>query len=221
MDQLLNILIIVVIIAICYILYNKSQTTDQNNTIVPKHKTRHKKKHSKKHNKKRSKHNKKEKADLVFLEVGTNGKKLGKIIIKLESKIVPLTCENFRTLCSNNIYKGSIFHRIIKNFMIQGGDFTNGDGTGGKSIFGKTFKDENFKLKHNKPYLLSMANRGKDTNGSQFFITTGPAKHLDNKHVVFGVVVSGHEIVDQLNVVEVDNDDKPVYDIVVLKSGKI
>lgn len=221
MDQLLNILIIIVVIAICYILYNKSQT--DNNKLLAHFPTEHhsKKKHvhKKKHTKKHQKKHKKEKDDLVFLEIGTNGKKLGKIIIKLYSKIVPLTCKNFRTLCSNNVYKGSTFHRIIKNFMIQGGDFTNGDGTGGKSIFGKTFNDENFKLKHDKPYLLSMANKGKNTNSSQFFILTGPAKHLDGMHVVFAKVVSGHEIIDSLNNVKVDNDDKPIYDIVVVSSG--
>lgn len=233
MDQLLNILIIIVIIAICYILYNKSQTDQNNNVPInspikhdhkKKHsKKHHKHKHSKKHGKKLHSKHKKEKDDLVFLEMGINGKKLGKIIIKLYSKIVPLTCENFRTLCSNNVYKGSTFHRIIKNFMLQGGDFTNGDGTGGKSIFGSTFKDENFKLKHDKPYLLSMANKGKNTNGSQFFILTGPAEHLDNKHVVFAKVVSGHEIVDTLNNVEVDSNDnhKPIYDVVVISSGVI
>lgn len=219
MNYLLNYIIVLVIIVICFLLYDKFNLTNNEIKIQKPHKIKNKK--IKKH-KTKNKKNKKQKKnqDFVFLEIGTNGKKLGKIIIELFSEIVPLTCENFRTLCINGLYKKSCFHRIIRDFMLQGGDFTNGDGTGGKSIFGKTFKDENFKIKHDKPYLLSMANRGKDTNGSQFFITTAPANHLDNKHVVFGRVVSGNNIVDILNTVETDGNDKPIYDVFITNCGK-
>jgi peptidylprolyl isomerase len=132
--------------------------------------------------------------DLVFFDIGTNNKYYGKIIIKLFSDVVPKTCNNFRELCKTKKYYNSPFHRIIKDFMIQGGDFTNGNGTGGASIYGSKFPDENFKLKHSKPYLLSMANSGPNTNGSQFFITTNPAPHLDGRHVVFGEIYEGFEV---------------------------
>jgi cyclophilin family peptidyl-prolyl cis-trans isomerase len=225
MDQILNIMIVIILIVICCLLYEKFKNSNQAEQKIiynkPKHKkSKHNSKHNSKHKFKHKLKQRKSKDDLVYLEIGTGGKKLGKIIIKLFSKIVPLTCENFRTLCINQSYKGTIFHRIIKNFMIQGGDFTNGDGTGGKSIFGKTFKDENFKLKHDKPYLLSMANKGKNTNGSQFFITTASAEHLDNKHVVFGKVINGFEVVDKLNSIKVDNE-KPINDIVIINCGVV
>merc|ERR1719223_1479435 len=119
--------------------------------------------------------------------------------MKLFYESTPKTAENFRALCTGEkgagisgkklTYKGSSFHRVIEEFMLQGGDFTAGDGTGGESIYGETFKDENFKIKHTKPGLLSMANAGKHTNGSQFFITTVATPHLDGKHVVFGKVI--------------------------------
>ena len=160
--------------------------------------------------------------NILFLTIGINGKPIGKIIVKLFDDIVPITCKNFRMLCmnSNNIsYKGSPFHRIIKDFMIQGGDFTNEDGTGGISIYGENFKDENFNLKHDRPYLLSMANAGPNTNGSQFFITTNETPHLDGKHVVFGEVMEGFKLIDYLNNVNTDENDRPIEDIRILDCG--
>ena len=157
--------------------------------------------------------------DLIFMDIGTDNKYYGKIIIKLFSNIVPKTCDNFRTLCKTKKYYNSPFHRIIKDFMIQGGDYTQGNGRGGASIYGTKFPDENFKLNHDKPYLLSMANSGPNTNGSQFFITTSDTHHLDGKHVVFGEIENGFDVIDDLNLLKTDSNDRPYENVKILNCG--
>ncbi|KAF1981435.1 hypothetical protein K402DRAFT_364726 [Aulographum hederae CBS 113979] len=157
------------------------------------------------------------------------GEPLGRVKMELFADVVPRTAENFRQFCTGETknplgipqgYKGCKFHRVIPGFMIQGGDFLKGNGTGSLSIYGSAFADENFQLSHDEPFLLSMANSGPNSNGCQFFITVAPTAHLNNKHVVFGKVVDGFQVVKMIENTRVANE-KPIQDVVISECGEM
>ena len=163
----------------------------------------------------------------VYFDVQIGEQEPFRLIFELFWDTAPRTCENFRQLAvgensTGGSYIGSKFHRIIEDFMVQGGDYENGDGTGGKSIYGDRFEDEDLTIrKHDQPMMLSMANKGPNTNGSQFFITSVPTPHLDGKHCVFGRLVKGADHFVQLEAVEVDDDDRPLKDCIIVNAGEL
>ncbi|XP_059443793.1 peptidyl-prolyl cis-trans isomerase CYP40 [Corylus avellana] len=165
-----------------------------------------------------------------YLDISIGGELEGRIVVELFNDVVPKTAENFRALCTGEKgigpntgvplhYKGTCFHRVIKSFMVQGGDTSARDGSGGESIYGLKFEDENFEVKHERKGMLSMANSGPNTNGSQFFITTTRTSHLDGKHVVFGKVVKGMGVVRSIEHVTTDGDS-PTADVLIVDCGE-
>ncbi|XP_038887921.1 peptidyl-prolyl cis-trans isomerase CYP40-like [Benincasa hispida] len=167
-----------------------------------------------------------------FLDISIGGDLEGRIVVELYDDIVPKTAENFRALCTGEKgigphtgvplhFKGSCFHLVIKGFMVQGGDISAGDGTGGESIYGMKFDDENFEVKHERKGMLSMANSGPNTNGSQFFITTTRTPHLDGKHVVFGKVLKGMGVVRSIEHATTGDDNCPTADVIIVDCGEI
>ena len=166
---------------------------------------------------------------VVFFDITVGQTEIGRMIMELYADVCPKTAENFRQFCTGEYkrdkvpigYKGATFHRVIKDFMIQGGDFLRCDGTGSMSIYGLNFPDENFQLKHTGPGLLSMANSGKNTNGSQFFITCAKCDFLDNKHVVFGRVIDGLLVMRKIENVPTGHNNKPKISVVISECGQM
>jgi peptidyl-prolyl cis-trans isomerase B (cyclophilin B) len=166
--------------------------------------------------------------DKIYMDVSFGGEKVGRIVVGLFGGVVPKTAANFKALATGEFegkklapgvgYKGVTFHRVLKDFVLQGGDFERGNGTGGFSVYGRKFGDENFTIKH-APGVLSMANAGPGTNGSQFFITTAPTPWLDGRHVVFGKVIEGYDVVDKLQNVPVGGGGKPSKPMVIEDIG--
>nr|XP_050857539.1 peptidyl-prolyl cis-trans isomerase 6-like [Vespula vulgaris] len=163
--------------------------------------------------------------DKVYFDVMIDDHPAGRIVLGLFGDVAPKTVKNFLTIATTGVngrtYAGTLFHRVIKKFMIQGGDIENGDGSGSISIYGKYFDDENFDLQHTGPFFLSMANSGENTNGCQFFITTVATPWLDGKHTVFGKVIEGQSVVFKIEQTKTDVHDKPVKPVVISESGVI
>ncbi|KAK8776429.1 peptidyl-prolyl cis-trans isomerase H [Amblyomma americanum] len=166
---------------------------------------------------------------VVFFDITIGSTEVGRMKMELFSDVVPRTTENFRQFCTGEFkkdgvpigYKGSTFHRVIKDFMIQGGDFVNGDGMGLTSIYGGAFPDENFQMKHDAAGLLSMANSGKDTNGCQFFITCARCDFLDGKHVVFGRILDGLLVMRKIENVPIGPNNKPKIPVIISQCGEM
>jgi cyclophilin family peptidyl-prolyl cis-trans isomerase len=214
---IINILLFATFLIICYFVYQKytndnilREEENQILSILEK-----KNKRVRFNNKNEYFQNERPTKEVCYLNI----RNYGQITIELFSDVVPKTAENFKVLCKDKMYRGIPFHRVIKGFMIQGGDTTNKNGTGGKSIYGSKFEDENFNISHDQPGLLSMANSGSNTNGSQFFIITKPTTHLDGKHVVFGKVIKGLEIVYKIENTKTDHGDKPINDVIIEDCG--
>eukprot|EP00177_Eucheuma_denticulatum_P003354 GFKZ01006061.1.p1 GENE.GFKZ01006061.1~~GFKZ01006061.1.p1 ORF type:complete len:199 (-),score=28.16 GFKZ01006061.1:261-857(-) len=160
----------------------------------------------------------------VYFDISIGGQQAGRMLFALFGTVVPKTVENFVALATHSRgfgFKNSIFHRVIPGFMAQGGDFENKDGTGGKSIFGEKFPDENFKLRHEKRGMLSMANAGRNTNGSQFFILFKDTPWLDGRHVVFGDLIEGHDVLEKIESGKTGMSDRPIQEIEISDAGAL